>query len=59
MGYDRGDHFAAMETAGLLIGRPNILSHNLTGWVWEAATEGRLQYHDGYSPPYPSQTRPS
>lgn len=21
-------------------GRPNILSHNPTGWVWEAATEG-------------------
>jgi hypothetical protein len=22
-------------------GRPNILSHNPTGWVWEPATEGR------------------
>ena len=36
-------------------GRPNILSHNPTGWAWEASTEGRLHdpYHEGYSAAWP------
>jgi hypothetical protein len=36
-------------------GRPKILSHNASGWVWEAATEGRLHdpYHEGYSTAWP------